>query len=150
MNTIHVVPVAALLLSIALYAAAVSAENAEAYLFPRLLALCMCLISAMMVAAVLVAKLEHTGPPKPFIPWRRLWPALLIMIAFLIVAQDLGFYTSSWVAFLILATIYAPGSTLAAGSTIRRRLVISLIFIGVLYSMFALLLRVQTPTGLLF
>lgn len=139
--------IASLLLSLGLYAAAYFVQNREAYLFPRLLAIGMSLIAAAMLIAGWASDKASEKSSVETVPWSRLWPALAIFVLYLFVAEEVGFYASSFATFLALAAVYAPDRASLPGSV--KRVLISLLFMGALYSLFALLLRVQMPRGIL-
>ncbi|MFQ5851342.1 MAG: tripartite tricarboxylate transporter TctB family protein [Candidatus Binatia bacterium] len=148
MTASRLTSIASLVLSLGLYAAAYFVENWEAYLFPRLLAIGMFLIATAMLTAGWTSdkasEKGHAGTP----PWTRLWPALVIFVLYLLVAEELGLYASSFAAFLASVTVYAPDRASLRRSV--KHVMISLAFMAVLYSVFAVLLRVQTPRGILF
>ena len=129
--------------ALTLYVLSATAEGQEAYVFPRIIALAMCLI-AVFTLVFEWASLDGSGVS---IPWGKLWPALTIFLVYMLISQHLGFYTSSFLAFFSLGVIYTSQSyTMGA----KRCLPISIAFMTVLYAVFVWLLRVQTPRGILF
>ena len=130
--------------ALALYVLSTAAEAQEAYVFPRIIALAMCLI-AVFTLAFEWANSEGDGIAN--ISWGKLWPALAIFAAYMLISQHLGFYTSSLLAFFSLGVIYTSRDYAASA---KRCLPISIAFMAVLYAVFVWLLKVQTPRGILF
>ncbi len=137
-----------LLLALALYVSGALPENQEAYTFPNLVAIVMCLLAVTLLISEWKNRHQKSSTPPAPLSWSRLITALLIIVVYLYVVDILGFYITSWLAFLCLASLFAP--EVQSLSTLVKPLLISFAFIGVLYSVFALLLQVQTPRGLLF
>ena len=105
---------------------------------------------AALGAAMFVMELGKNRKPQSAgvdIPWARLWPGILVLLVYMVIAQSVGFYVSSWLAFASLGILYAPGRGLA---TAKRCVPISVAFLGVLYLVFWALLRVQMPRGFAF
>lgn len=140
--------IGAIALSVFLYWAAASAENQAAYLFPKVIA------ASMLVLAVAVLIREWAPPvgadagAVASVPWVRLWPIFAIFVLYLLAARQLGFYATSWLAFIAIGVVYSPSESSFGG--IKRCVPISLGFLAVLYLVFVVLLQVQTPRGLLF
>ena len=92
---------------------------------------------------------SRTGVGLDFEVLRNLAPGVAIMLVYVIFAAEfLGFYLGSFVAFLVLYALYDPQGHGDPQSWIRRA-IISAGFITVMYLLFALVLKVQTPRGLL-
>ena len=64
------------------------------------------------------------------------------------VRRGLGFYTSSTIAFFTLYTLYDP-ARLTDGRAWVKRIIVTAIFMAIIYGLFALLLKVQTPRGMI-
>lgn len=124
-------------------------QPSEAFLFPRL-------ISTVFVALALWTFL------KALLGWSKvgrgislhmisnLAPGLIVALVYIFwAAKTLGFYTSTTIAFFILVSLYDPAPHSAAQSWIKRAL-ITAVFMGVMYGLFALLLKVYTPREILF
>jgi len=145
MSAPRIIAVLAILVGVGIYALASSADNQEAYLFPRLTGV------GMIVCAVALLIEKITQPlvldKVKLVPWLTVAPALAIFAAYIYVAEDLGFYASAFVAFFALVSIYAPERRLLAGWI--KRFTVSVLFITAMYSIFSLLLKVQTPRGIL-
>ena len=132
-------------LGVFLYWAALGSDYPLAYFFPQMLGLAM----VMLGVAMFVMELGKNRKPTAGIdiPWARLWPGILVLLVYMVVAQSVGFYVSSWLAFATIGILYAPGRALA---TAKRCVPISVAFLAVLYLVFWTLLRVQMPRGFAF
>jgi len=128
-----------------LFWAALGSDYALAYYFPQMLGLLM----AALGVGMLVMEFGKNRKPKAGvdIPWARLWPGILVLLVYMAIAQPVGFYVSSWLAFAAIGILYAPGRYLV---TAWRCVPISAAFLGVLYLVFWALLRVQMPRGFTF
>ena len=137
----------ALIVAAVLYWLGSSAGSPEAYLFPRLISGGMGLLAIALLVSTRVRPARSRPAVPPSIPWRTLIPALLVFVAYLWAMETVGFYAAGFAAFLIIVSVYAPCRS--SPKAIMKRVAISALFIGIIYSVFALLLRVQTPRGLL-
>ena len=139
------VPAGMLACAIILSIAGFSGSNQEAFLFPNVVAVIMVIIAAF---AVLNSRnslqKEKTNP----VPWMLIMPAMAIFIVYLALAETVGFYICSFIAFVALVSIYMPGSLNM--KLFIRIAITGLIFMAGLYCLFSLLLRVQLPRGFLF
>lgn len=140
----------ALGLGILLTIAGLRGPQPDAYQFPILIGGAMVLLGLFMVGEVLlryraevVAAVEARS-----LPIGRLWPAAAVMLGYLLLIERLGFYSSAFLAFLALTTIYARRAPFDMRALLQRMLY-GLLFIGVLYVLFALVLRAQLPRGIL-
>lgn len=118
-------------------------SNQEAFVFPKIVGLILIVIAA---AAILGAWDRSASTRKSIsvnIPWRAIWPAMLVFVVYLNVAETLGFYTTSLLAFTVLSAIYAPAQRFDL--RLAKSGAIAVGFIAVLYALFTLLLRVQVP-----
>ena len=80
----------------------------------------------------------------------NIFPGLVVIGIFvLFAAKYFGFYVASYVTFMIIYSLYDPASH-TSPKTWGKRLLITSIFMGVIYALFTLLLKVQTPRGLFF
>lgn len=123
-----------------------TAEPSEAFLFPKL-------ISTAMLALALIAffnAVSGLAPPVPGISSQLLYNAAaglaVMLVAVFWAAKSVGFYATALASFFVLASIYDPSGDRSLRSWLVRG-AISIGFILVLYGLFALLLRVQTPRG---
>lgn len=126
-----------------------TAEPAPAFVFPRLIALILLVLAGWNFtrAALGLAKVGSgvTGPELV-----KVLPGLAIMLLLCFVAARwLGFYTGGFIAFVALYAAYDPAPHTALRSWLKR-LAIGAGFMAVIYALFAVLLKVQTPRGLFF
>lgn len=140
---------ASVVLALAVWVSFVSfnVRDPEPYLFPRLISLAMLGLSGVAFWRALRGG-NRTGAGIDGRTMLNITPGVVLMIIYVFVlAERLGFYASSCVVFLSLYALYDPNP-----HSVRvwgRRLVITAGFMVVLYLIFALVLRVQTPRGIL-
>jgi hypothetical protein len=139
--------IACILIGGLLYWAALGSDTPKAYFFPQMLALTMVALGAALVFTSFRPGGKVQGAAIA-IPWSRLWPGMLVLAVYMAVAQQVGFYLSSWLAFMAIAIVYAPFS--ARPATIKRSVPVAIAFLAVLYLVFWTLLRVQLPHGFAF
>lgn len=118
--------------------------DAEVYLFPRIVAILMVILSGFQIAGYLAER--RSGDQSINIPWAGLLPGLLVVIAFVLVIETTGFYLGSFVAFIALVSIYGKRALLDPRALMYKVLV-GVLLMGVLYGLFWKLLYVRTPTG---
>ncbi|MDH3420479.1 MAG: tripartite tricarboxylate transporter TctB family protein [Gammaproteobacteria bacterium] len=145
MNTDRLTGFGALLLGIVLYSLA---GDSEAYLFPRFIAVAIGLLGAVIAAAtfsrVLLPTASTSGAGRA---WLKSLPVLAVFIAYRWAMETFGFYSSAFAAFLIIVWLYAPEPL--SYRTASKRIAISAVFTVAIFALFSLLLRVQTPRGML-
>lgn len=124
-------------------------QPAEAFLFPRLIAIFFVGLAVWnFIRAVMgLAKVGEGLALSSFINITYGLAVVLVYVFF--AAKFLGFFTASTIAFLMLFTLYDP-SPLTDLKAWAKRVSITLIFMAVIYGLFAWLLKVQTPKGLFF
>ncbi len=138
---------AALTVAAVLYWLGSSASSPEAYLFPRLISSGMAALAIAILASTWGRPAEGRQPVRPSVPWPTLIPVLLVFVMYLWAMEAVGFYVAGFAAFVLIVSVYAPDPF--SPKAIMKRVAVSVVFIGILYSIFALLLRVQTPRGVL-
>ncbi|MFK7996006.1 MAG: tripartite tricarboxylate transporter TctB family protein [Granulosicoccus sp.] len=122
-------------------------EPADAFLFPRFISSVMLLLAVWNFLRAVLG-LARVGDGLSIKVVRNLLPGVVLMTVFtLFAAKYFGFYVASWFAFLGIYSLYDPASHIALGTWIKRILVTSA-FMAVIYCLFTLLLKVQTPRGL--
>lgn len=145
MNTNRVIAVAALCIALGLYVLGYFVDNEEAYLFPRLISIGMAVFAvALLVGSFSPATVVESVAP---VPWLTIVPALAVFLAYVSLAEEVGFYATAFCAFFVLISIYAPERGSVRGWL--NRFAVTCLFIGAMYCVFALLLKVQTPQGFL-
>lgn len=148
MITQRVVATACFLAGCGLYLAGSGHEFADAYVFPNLLAIVMAVLGVIMAFTTDIDPETKKSVAIMAVPWDRLWPVLLIFLVYMWVAEYLGFFVSSFLAFVAIGTIYAPSIGWLWPPKLRC-VPIALLFLSLLYGLFVVLLKVQLPSGLL-
>lgn len=124
-------------------------EPADAFLFPRLIAIFFIGLAVWNFVRAITG-LAKVGEGLDMNSFINIVPGLAIVgIYVFFAAKALGFYFASTIAFLIIYTIYDPVSLGNARGWIKR-IIITACFMLVIYGLFALLLKVQTPRGIWF
>ncbi len=124
-------------------------EPAAAFLFPRMISVFFILFAVwnFIRAVTGLAQVGVGITPKMAM---TILPGLAVALVYIYVAADtLGFYASSAMAFLAVSTLYDPAPRSDIQSWLKR-ITITLGFMAVMYALFAIVLKVQTPTGLFF
>ncbi|MDB2422498.1 tripartite tricarboxylate transporter TctB family protein [Paracoccaceae bacterium] len=124
-------------------------QPAEAFLFPRL-------ISSVFVALALwtfgkaIMGWSKVGNGVSARAFMQMLPGLLVAILYVFwAAKGLGFYTATSICFFLLLSLYDPAPHTEPRSWIKR-LIISGVFMVVIYGLFAKLLKVYTPREIFF
>ena len=146
----HLIP-ASVILATALIVLWVSftQEPVEAFLFPRVISLAFAVLAVWNFGQAALDKAQ-TSSGLDLEILGNIAPGLVIMLAYVFfIAQWLGFYAASSLVFLALYTIYDP-VPLSRLEALPKRIAITMGVMIVIYALFALLLKVQTPRGLLF
>lgn len=117
------------------------------YEFPKTVSIIMVSISVILVLMTIIQKKEVATDNGDPIRWGTIWPTLFVLISLVLVVEWLGFFATCFIAFYLIVIIYSP-ERLCLRSAVKSGL-ISVIFIGVLYLIFVLLLNVQVPSGIL-
>jgi hypothetical protein len=126
-----------------LYWAGAGHDFAAAYQFPGLAAIAMAVFALVLLALTWTPYADRTAVVET-VPWRRLWPGLLVLALYMASAEQLGFLVSGLLAFVSIGLVYAAPRP---GANYRRCLPIALAFMTVLYLIFVELLQVQLPRG---
>lgn len=145
MSTDRITGISTLVLGIVLYSLA---GDSDAYLFPRLIAIAIALLGIAVAGSTFTGALRSIGSAAGASrAWLKILPALAVLIAYRWAMEMIGFYAAAFVAFLTIVSIYAPEPF--SYRTATKRIAISAAFVAVIFAVFSLLLRVQTPRGLL-
>jgi len=122
-------------------------EPADAFLFPRLISSVMIVLALWNFIRAASGK-SKVGQGVTFRIWLRIIPGILLMAVFIFfAAKYFGFYVASSAAFFLMYSGYDPASHLSINSWLRR-IVVTAVFMSIIYALFTLLLKVQTPRGL--
>jgi len=124
-------------------------EPADAFLFPRLISSVMVLLAIWNVIRA-AAGLARVGEGLSGKTLSNIAPGVGVMLLLVYVgAKALGFYVASFLAYLCVYSMYDPASHRDVKSWLRR-LWVTALFMAVIYVLFSLLLKVQTPRGVFF
>ena len=134
----------AISLSILLVVASFSGGHSEAYLFPRIIT------SIMLVLSVLLLIQHFYGKNHPIktINIAKLAPFFILIIIFVLLGENLGFYLCASLMFLTICYFYYPEKR-----DLKKVLFFLLIcaaFMMTMYFLFTFLLKVQVPRFFLF
>ncbi len=122
-------------------------EPASAFLFPRMISAAM-LVLALWSLGRAVLGISRVGTGLSYRLVRNIAPGLIIMFIYAYwAARTLGFYAASTIAFFAIFTIYDPAPLNDWRAWIKR-IVITALFMAVVYALFSMLLMVQTPRGM--
>jgi len=134
----------AISLSILLVAASFSGGHSEAYLFPRI-------ITSIMLVLSLLLLIQHfygKNHPKKTINIAKLAPFFILIIIFILLGENLGFYLCASLMFLTICYFYYPEKK--DMKKILFFLLICALFMTAIYFLFTFLLKVQVPRFFLF
>ncbi len=124
-------------------------EPADAFLFPRLIAIFFIALAVWNFIRA-ISGLAKVGEGLDMKSFTNIVPGLLVMGVYVFfAAKTLGFYLASTIAFLLIFTIYDPARLDDVKAWVKRAIV-TFVFMSVIYGLFALLLKVQTPRGIWF
>ena len=144
----HIIP-ATLVLGLALTVAVLSftREPAESFLFPRLISVVMLLLAIWNFLRAILG-LAKVGTGVSAATFKTIAPGVLVMVVYCFyAAKTLGFYVAGTTAFFVLYSWYDAHSHKTLSSWVRR-IVVTTVFMAVIYGLFSLLLKVQTPRGM--
>lgn len=121
-------------------------EPAAAFLFPRIISVAFVILAAWNLIRA-VAGMSKVGSGISTETAVNILPGLVIMLVYVFwAAKGLGFYLSSTIAFFLIYSIYDPAPLSSARDWVKR-IVVTVLFMAVIYGLFAKLLLVQTPRG---
>jgi hypothetical protein len=122
-------------------------QPAEAFLFPRLISVFF-MVLAFWNFMRAVLGLSKVGEGLTAQTALAIAPGLVVAVVYIFwAAKTVGFYGSSIIAFFTLYTLYDP-TPLTDGRAWLKRIIVTIIFMAIIYGLFALLLKVQTPRGM--
>lgn len=117
-------------------------DNAEAYLFPAVVAGAMLAFSLVSLAREAFNLCVDDFQPFPF---GRQWPAILMMAAGVALIETLGMYATTFLVLLLVTYWYSPQEQGARRAL--HSLAMAVGFTLAMYGLFSLLLKVQVPRG---
>lgn len=121
--------------------------DAEVYLFPRITAVLVALLALILVYDVISHKDQHKLMKKSLIDWKTLLPGLTVGVVYVLLLEQLGFYVCSFLAFFMICKIYGKRA-MSDLNAFGYKLMVTIVFMAVLYVLFWKLLQVRTPTGI--
>ncbi len=118
-------------------------------IFPNATLLSMAFLSFILLiqSVIYLRRKDYISKGLQGFPLYRMLGALLVIIGYLYFLNILGFYTSSFIFHLLFPYIFDKEKKIFL-KRIHLKIVTSLLFMGVLYFLFRLLLKAPTPTGL--
>ena len=134
----------AIFLSILLVVASFSGGNPEAYLFPRIITSTMLVLSLIL----LIQHFYEKNHPIKKINIAKLAPFFILIIIFILLGENLGFYLCASLMFLTICYFYYPEKK--DMKKVLFFLLIGAAFMMAIYFLFTFLLKVQVPRFFLF
>ena len=134
----------AISLSILLVVASFSGGNSEAYLFPRIITSIMLFLSLLL----LIQHFYEKDHPIKKINIAKLAPFFTLIIIFILLGENLGFYLCASLMFLTICYFYYPEKK--DMKKVLFFLLIGAAFMMAIYFLFTFLLKVQVPRFFLY
>ena len=134
----------AISLSILLVVASFSGGHSEAYLFPRIITSIMLFLSLLL----LIQHFYEKDHPIKKINIAKLAPFFILIIIFILLGENLGFYLCASLMFLTICYFYYPEKK--DMKKILFFLLICALFMTAIYFLFTFLLKVQVPRFFLY
>jgi putative tricarboxylic transport membrane protein len=139
-----------ILLSAIVVYSSLKARDPLTAIFPAATLIIMGSLSLLLLILALVSMRARRVPgevsPVPF-PFGRIICAGLLIIGYLYVLNILGYYFTAFIFYLVFASTVALERETMFGR-LHNKVLTSVLFIFILYMLFKMLLKVQTPTGL--
>lgn len=145
------ISVVMVLLSLGAFMIMYQIEDPNAITFPRVVLSVMLILGVLLALQGLItgkkgeAKNDESAQPYPFKPFLIALAGILIYFA---IMEIVGFYFSGFLFFLIVTLILQE--TKVTLQNFLKRAGVAAAFMGVLFVLFNIILRVQTPRGILF
>ncbi|MGB0506049.1 MAG: tripartite tricarboxylate transporter TctB family protein [Pikeienuella sp.] len=122
-------------------------EPASAFLFPRLISSFFLALALWTFVKAALGK-SKVGEGLDIGLVKRMAPGVVLAAIYVLwAAKTLGFYAASTVAFFLLLSIYDPAPHGSARSWVRR-VIVTAVFMAIIYGLFAKILAVYTPRGM--
>ncbi|MDL2268028.1 tripartite tricarboxylate transporter TctB family protein [Desulfovibrio sp. OttesenSCG-928-G15] len=121
----------------------------NAILFPRMMVIIMlCLAGCKAMGELVLARTaSREGQSGEKYPLPRVLFVLAAMVVYIMVLEDVGFYTSAFLFFFIVTLVIQPFER--TPRVVAMRFATCFGFILFLYMLFGVLLKVQLPRGIL-
>jgi len=134
----------AISLSILLVIASFSGGHPDAYFFPRIITSIMLFLSLLL----LIQHFYGKNHPIKKINISKLTPFFILIIIFILLGENLGFYLCASLMFLTICYFYYPEKKDV--KKVLFFLLIGIAFMMAIYFLFTFLLKVQVPRFFLF
>jgi hypothetical protein len=131
---------------ISLYLSLGSMDDPRAANFPKVIIIIMGVLSTLLLLQSLILKQPKSSQGAGF-PFGRFLICFFMIIIYFIFMETLGFYLSAFL-FFVLVTCILGSSDLTARTAVMR-VIVGVVFTGILFLLFNVLLAVQTPKGVL-
>ena len=123
-------------------------DDERAQAFPRVVIIIIGVLSLLLLVQTLALKrLQQAASENPF-PWARFLIMFGMIVVYFAIMERIGFYLSAFLFFVAVTFLF--GGPLKGAAKVATRLALPVVFTGVLYLLFNVLLKVQTPKGFLF
>lgn len=137
----RVAAVGAVMVSVLVLMMVLSANGSTAYDFPFLLAILLMVFAVVLFIDVLRVW-DRQKSNGVLVEWPDLGAGIAIILGYLLVMPTIGFYLASWLGFNCIVLFYSAKKD---RQQFTKTLWVSLCFIGVIYLLFSVSLRVVTP-----
>ena len=137
----RVAAVGAVMVSVLVLMMVLSANGSTAYDFPFLLAILLMVFAVVLFIDVLRVW-DRQKSNGVLVEWSDLGAGIAIILGYLLVMPTIGFYLASWLGFNCIVLFYSAKKD---RQQFTKTLWVSLCFIGVIYLLFSVSLRVVTP-----
>lgn len=143
-KTRYLAPVGAVAFAIVLFVYGMTRAEHQAYAFPNLFVAAMIAFALLWLASSVTgsAAVKSESSRLPEVAW-----GLIAIAVYLFAAEWLGFLLSSIIVFFVMGVGYDPDGPTVKGALLTG--VYALLFLAVIYGLFNILLKVQTPEGFL-
>ena len=106
--------------------------DADIYLFPRIIAVALALLSIILLISNLGTDKKNIEENSEAINFKDIWPGLLTGLLFFLLLETLGFYMISFLAFLSILLLYGRRQAMDIGA-MTFKIVVSLAFMIILF-----------------
>lgn len=143
-----IVPLVCLAGALFLYYSLNWIDDERAQAFPRVVIIIIGVLSLLLLLQTLALKqVRQASAGNPF-PWVRFLIMFVLIVVYFAIMERVGFYLSAFLFFVAVTSLF--GKSLKNAAKACARVVLPMVFTSVLYLLFNVLLKVQTPKGLLF